>query len=374
MIAGLLGLFLGSQAGAATASDATAGPTSSRPQFAVSPAEVFLRETDTSGTFSVRNTGKAELLFEVSAYDFVVDPDGARVPSPVAGPRGAAAWLKLGTTTFTLAPGASTPVGFTVDVPTNASPGDHMAGINVVATLSNLAWTAEQARSGSAAVRTRVAFPVTVIARAPGVVTQALSSDPGIPGLAVAWGSYTFAPRIANGGNVAAVWGPDAPSLLLSGGFAWWTSERVLTLADAATFGGSVTVLPGAATRLELAIADIPLLGLYTYVLTLPGSEAEGRATVTTSGSVALVSLPKLLLFGLLVAALLALAWRCRVWYLHRRLGQMLTAEQQEQEQERLRQEILDGIERELAALYAPPAEMAWRADDRGSFGDLRRS
>ncbi len=81
----------------------------------------------------------------------------------------------------------------TVNVPKDASPGDHDAGIDVAGTISDAAWAQLQPQLGGGInLRSRIAFPLTVLVRVPGTVVNGLPVDFPIPALVTTWtGDYT---------------------------------------------------------------------------------------------------------------------------------------------------------------------------------------
>jgi len=287
----------------------------------VGPSQVVLDADTQQGTFTVYNAGDADETITTQAFDFVVDADGHQVPATEPVPLGAAAWLTTDPADFTLAPMESKVVSFRVSPPEDATPGDHYAGIRVLGTMSDAAWAELMPKLGKGlTVRSRVAFPVTVVTRVPGEVTPMIEVPPILPQLvATISGDYVFTPEIVNKGNTAAVWhvapgatgAPDSlvPTLRLASAVGPLADDRLLyatTSGDASgTRPASVLVLPGASVTQQLTVHDAPMFGSYDYIYTLPGNPADGRDSITATGHVLIINIGKILLFVVLPLLLL---------------------------------------------------------------------
>jgi len=291
----------------------------------VGPSQVVLDEQTQQGTFSVYNAGDTDEVFAVQPFDFEVDADGHQVPATEPVPLGAAAWLTADPATFTLAPMESQTVTFHVEVPDGATPGDHYAGLRVLGTMSDDAWSQLESTLGPRiTMRSRVAFPVTVVARVPGEVAPIIEAPQILPPLiATISGDYVLTPRIVNKGNTAAVWhvapgeagDPDAlvPTLRLASAVGPLADDRLLYATTSGDQPGtrpaSVLVLPGASITQQLTVRDAPMFGSYDYVYTLPGDAADGRAPITATGHLLIINVSKILLFvAVPLLLLLALA------------------------------------------------------------------
>lgn len=96
--------------------------------------ENFAYTLDPAGTLKdalvVVNHGKKSLTLAVLAADgFTSDSGQLDLDTPDKKASGVGAWLKAKVGTVTVKPGASADVPFTITVPQNASPGDHVGGI-----------------------------------------------------------------------------------------------------------------------------------------------------------------------------------------------------------------------------------------------------
>ena len=411
-IAAIGGGLLASSVGPAVAADPTASPTASPsasptaspaiPQlgFGVGPSQVVLGPTERTGLFTAYNSGAVELDVTASAYDFVVDSSGDRTPAAEPVPLGAAAWLSLSPVAFTLPLKGSQAVAFDVTVPKDAAPGDHYAGIRVLGKASDAAWAQLQAQLGdTSTVRSQVAFPVIVIIRVPGEVKNDLRVDQAGLSMAsfatVMGGDYAFRPTIVNNGNVAATWIPASGSIRSLDDLALLVPTLKLTskvpylATDVLLFEGStdaqgvvhvspITVLPGETKALRMVLKDPPILGMYDYTFTLPGSDpvaaaagaGDGRPTVTVTGSVTIVNTQKVLLWIVLPIVLIVLLvvlfflWR---WNRRRRARRA---------EERKRQEIARAREegRNEALAQSQAAEAASQADKAQRDAELQVS
>jgi hypothetical protein len=359
------GCLLASSAGPAVAASPTASPPRAL-RSRVGPSQVILGPTERTGTFTAYNAGDVELTVTTSTYDFVVDSAGNRTPATGPVPLGAAAWLSVDPSAFTLALKGSQAVTFDVNVPKDAAPGDHYAGIQMLGSASDAAWGQLQAQLGDrSVVRSQVAFPVTVIIRVPGEVQNDLQVDQASLSMAafttVMGGDYIFRPRIVNDGNVAATWIPAAdstaapdtivPTLRLTSTMGFLAGDQLLYAMGKDRTPAPVTVLPGTTRTQELVLKDVPIVGSYEYTYTLPGSEADGRATVTATGSVTIVNLQKVGLYvvlPLILILVLIVGWL--ISRRRRRSQARKAAEDKERDREQMRAEALEQVRQEEAA------------------------
>ena len=371
--------------GPAFAADPTASgssPAIPRLGLGVGPSQVILGASERNGSFTVYNAGDVDLSIAMKPFDFVVDSDGRRVESSEPGALGAAGWLAPDPATFTIATGSSQVVTFSFAIPTDAPPGDHYAGIRVLGTLSDAAWAQLRPTLGDAKLRAQVAFSETVIVRVTGEQVGALTADPGIPSLILTTSNeFTFRPRIVNQSNLADVWLPAAgtaaapetivPTLRLVSTIGALAGDRLLYVRSKDGGSGAVTVLPGATSTQQMAMDDVPLVGVYDYTYMLPGSEADGRAPVVSSGRFTIVNLQKVALFIVLpIVLLLVLIVLWLVRRRHARRQRELARREREQDQERVRQETLDEVRRERAAHDAAVLEAVRVEEGRQDAAD----
>lgn len=352
--------------------DATIDPTDPCPSpeparigLGIGPSRIIVDAGQTSGAFDVFNAGTVDMRFTLIASDFVRDTDGTWVPLPVdaivaaspaadpgtpsvdpvamapatadgaLGQLGAAGWLTFDAADFVLTPDETRHVSFTVAVPDDALPGDHFTGVRVVGTIGGASDAEFDAQmQGRAALKSRIAQTATVIVRVPGEAIAALSIpslDAMLSGLlTTSTGSLTFTPQIVNAGTTAAIWMPVAgptsaldqmvPTLRLRSTAGLDAHDELLydgtRDADGTVTLSPLVVLPGASHTQQLTLTDAPLVGVYDYTYTLPGSTTDGRQTLTRVGSVTIVNLQKVLLWivlpllGLLVLLSVALMGR----------------------------------------------------------------
>ena len=328
-----------------------------------------------AGSFTVYNAGDAPETVTAVPFDFIIDADGNKTPATAPVPLGAATWLAVDPAEFTLQPQESQVVDFSVTVPELATPGDHYAGIRLLATMSEEAWSELEPRlEGGVVMRSQIAFPVTVVARVPGEINPWIVVPPFEiaqgPLIASLSGDYTFTPQIVNDGNVAAVWLPGTdtsvspeqivPTLRLNSQLGFLAGDQVLY---ASTPGGpsgvrpaSVLVLPGAAIKQRLVVRDAPLIGVYDYVYTLPGDPADGRPPITSTGHFTIVNVQKVLLYLVLPLIVVLLLVAAALFRRHqRRLQQQRAIVQRQRELEAVRAEALEQARREEALRNGHP-------------------
>jgi hypothetical protein len=316
----------------------------------VGPSQVILSAEQRTGAFSVYNAGDLDEVVALTATDYLFDADGQRSTSDTNVPQGAAAWLTIDPATFTLTPESSQTVTFSVDIPDDATPGDHVAAIKIIGGFTDQDWTRyanDHRKNDPISFKSRVSFSVDVVARVPGVILPSLL----VPGFEVflpslittSNGQFTFTPKIVNDGNVAAVWSPHAgsgqtleaivPTLSLTSTGGLFAQNQVL-FDGARNDDGSVklstlTVMPGASYTQRLTLQDAPVFGTYKYAYKLPGSTVDGRADIIKTGSFTIVNLQKVfywivlpLMVLMVLFALMLIGRRRRT--LHRRTAEAL--------------------------------------------------
>jgi hypothetical protein len=334
----------------------------------VGSAKLLLGLDDRTGSFVVANSGEVALTITTSAFDFLPDPNGARLISTVPVPLGAAAWVVMDAPEFTLEPDESRTVSFTVAFPEWASPGDHFAGLQVVGSMSDDAYAELRAQRGAKfAIRSKIAFPMTMVARVPGMISPRVISPPFgsfLASIVTTTGDFLFTPQIVNEGNVAAMWAPGAgpasleaivPTLKLTSTGGLFAQDELLfegsRTADGSVNLPSLVVLPGTTHTQQLAMTDTPLYGTYDYIYTLPASAADGRAIITTTGSFTIINLQKVLLWIVLPLMLLLLL-AMSTWLVRRHRRNVRRAESAQ------RQAELDIAQRRAFELGARDAAM----------------
>ena len=352
----------------AAAADPTAAPSSSaaapRIGMGMSASKIILGANDRTGSFTIFNAGDTDELFTLTVTDFTIDSAGKLIKATSAVPLGASAWMSLSTTNATLASQQSLGVTFTITIPGDAAPGDHYCQIGVNATMSDEAFAARVKQLGGGAVlRSAVAQTATVVVRVPGTIQNSLSGDLStIPSLDFVWSSegYTFRPAIVNSGNVAGIWVPAAdvaktadpatlvPSLRLVNRVGFLGGDALLYVHNKDVTPASVVVLPQTTGRQDLTIAEVPIIGDYDLTYTLPGNDADGRATVTATAHITLINMEKVLLYVVLPIVVLLLLLALRIW--SKRRG----ANQRARIREEAMRDARAALEREAAEARRP--------------------
>ncbi|MFN8622420.1 MAG: hypothetical protein U0869_16930 [Chloroflexota bacterium] len=277
-------------------------------------AHLVLRGGETGGSFVVANSGDVPMNVTTAKFNFTVDSTGKHVQTTEIVPLGAANWISLLPWTFTLQPGESRKVLFSVARPSDAGPGDHYAGIRVIGSTTNDAYAAiESVSSAHFTMRSKIEFPLTVVARVDGVVNP----DVLVPGFEVFLpslvttmnGTFTFVPEIENKGNIAAVWSPQSgpgqqlnqivPTLSLQSTGGLFAKDALLfegkTDADGKVNLSPLVILPGASHTQSLTLTDAPIFGTFNYTYKLPGNLGDGRADIIKTGSFTIINLQKVL-------------------------------------------------------------------------------
>ncbi|MGO4258243.1 WxL protein peptidoglycan domain-containing protein [Marmoricola sp. RAF53] len=102
---------------------------SGRPKFTytIKPGEQVTDGID------IANEGRRKITLKVYAADgFTTGSGGYDVLTPDKASKGVGAWVKPAVTHVTIAPGKQVQIPFTMTVPSNATPGDHLGGIVTV--------------------------------------------------------------------------------------------------------------------------------------------------------------------------------------------------------------------------------------------------
>lgn len=210
----------------------------------------------------VINAGSEAVTLKLYAADGITAIGGGTAFAGAEEERtGVRAWIRSSASEVTLAPGARQPVPFSVRVPSDATPGDHVAGLVVEA-------PPKQGQSGGIQTAVVERVGVAVVVRVPGESLEQLALG-GIC-LNQETGSNYFQIPVANNGNI----------LSRSSG------EFVL-----ARQGGkevfrkpieSATILPRDATFLRIDAPSDPGPGRYTATVRL--NQSDGRVAEGSTG------------------------------------------------------------------------------------------
>lgn len=313
LVAALLALVGPASAGAAPVTAATAEETTTwtvQPATADGPDDrISLRHVLDPGEsvtehVTVTNFSAAPATFDVYAADGVVGDSGSfDVPGPGATKDGGG-WVALGdvpgaerTDTglrLTLDPGAAVTVPLTIDVPDDATPGDHPAG--VVAELVTDDAVRLAARVGTR-LHLRVSGEVTAALEPQDVVTRWEPSwNPFAPGTV----HVTY--RVANTGDVRLA---AYAATELAGPFGVGGTERSTELRE---------VLPGQSGLVEEELRVWPLVRATGQVATRPwvvGDDVVDAALRTGTAQVAVWTVPwsQLALVVLVVGGVVLARW-----------------------------------------------------------------
>ncbi|HEY0248180.1 MAG TPA: DUF916 domain-containing protein [Gryllotalpicola sp.] len=198
-------------------------------------------------------------------------------------------WITVATESVTLAPHHATTVGFTVTVPGDASPGDHVGG--VVTSLVT--------RDGSGALSLDRRLGSRVLLRVPGTVQPALKlgsvsvhyQQPANP---FGGGTAVITYRVANTGNVRLA---AAQEVTVSGPFG--------ILQRSARAPNLPSILPGGSLTRSVTIHGVPPTGRLAAQLTLrPYSDGEPIAVPAVTAAASVWVMPWGLLIVVVVLAL----------------------------------------------------------------------
>lgn len=208
----------------------------------------------------VRNLGAEPIVVSLAALDAQQTPENPfelLAPDELSSRVGA--WIRLDETEVEVPAQDSVVVGFTLDLPADAEPGDHAGGLVAVSTASSDDGPDVQYRVGTRAY-VRVAGPV-----AARLSVQPEGHFAAGPLLATP-GSLTVAAELANAGNVRLT---PAVTAEVTSLFGLWSQSVPLTEVAELLPGGTVT------TTAELA--DVPPLGPLWVTLELSRAQSWGQ-------------------------------------------------------------------------------------------------
>jgi len=265
----------------------------------ISPVTIETEPIDDGGQVRIDNTSALEEEFSLSVGDYIIDAEGNVQTAPDNYRYSAAGWYNFDITRFVLPPGTSRTIPFTLDVPVDATPGDHVALLYVTTTATDAAIAElqeEQQNNGEGqgiVVRGSAQAAVRLVHRVPGERNSRLTAEVQTPGFSL--GDVELSALINNEGNtVANLSGDFGPRFELT--------NKLPLGGDTSLFGNPMFMFPESERFTAAAWRDTPMIGLMDYSFVIPGNEQEQRATVTINGSFVVVNLLKLIfvIIGLL--------------------------------------------------------------------------
>lgn len=246
----------------------------------------------------IRNLGTEPITVELAALDArqtADNPFELLAPDELSSRVGA--WIRLDQSRVKVPANDSVVVGFTLDLPDDAEPGDHAGGIVAVSTATSGDGPDVQYRVGTR-VYVRVAGPVTA------ALTAQTEGSFAAGQLLVTPGTLTLTTALANTGNVRLV-----PSVRaqVTGLFGLWSGT--VPLAEVAE------VLPGGSVVTTGELAGVPPLGPLRVTLDQPRAQSWGQEigaeVAVQSATVTVWAAPWAIPLGVVVAiALGLLVWR----------------------------------------------------------------
>ena len=271
----------------------------------VSPIPVLITDDDqTSGHIRVDNISSLIEDVKIRVVDYSINAAGTPVAAPADFAFGSATWYQFETPDFSLTPGTSRDIPFTLHIPDNAGAGDHFASVNVIVEAQP-GQDAEAPEGASArsvlVIQSRLQHRIA--GAAPQTPTVELSATNG-------WGTVDFAARVGNAGNTVVGHQADpTPTLEIYNLMPWADSSR----PEHTIRVGGFYVAPESVRDVAVPWIDPPLFGTYRAVFTLPA--ADGQPVVAAEATLTVIHLPRLIALGVALAVALMLA----AWLLIRR-------------------------------------------------------
>lgn len=301
---------------------------------------------------SITNLGAAPVTFRVYAADGITTPDGSvGVETAAVKPTDIGAWTRLGHASVRVPPRSRVVERFTITVPANAAPGDHVGG--VIVSYSEKVGSSQVTRENRFAVATylRVTGPLTAALGVEAVSTSYHGSANPFGG-----GDAVIAWTVRNTGNVRL---SGIQTLSVTSAFGTEAATEPATLEE---------LLPGDAVRVTARMPGVLPAGPLKAHVTVTPAQAPGAPKVTTplgpvTRTVDLWATPWPQLVLLLVfVGVVAGVWWLVAWN-RRRFGEELAAAEA-----RGRQQAAPAGGGALAALFEPPpTELALAAGSNGS-------
>ncbi len=252
----------------------------------------------------VTNLSDVDATFTITAADGYYTPQGRFTMNPLDVPStGAGTWITIDQPQLTIPAGASANVPFRMEIPADAAPGDHPAGI-----AASVLSTARSADGAVMTVDSRVG--VRVLTRVRGELDPALAlADLAVtydrPLTPFAAGAVDVSYELRNEGNTALA------------------VEAGVTGAGRAADADSVELFPGDAHEVAARVGEVWPLGFTTVEVRLVGS-AEGAEPVTISERVLVWTVPWVELAAIAAAAAAAMLWLRHRRRRERRLAALL--------------------------------------------------
>ena len=307
----VLSLWLPSQALAAgpdpslrpVAITAAAGQIAAR----VSPIPVLVTgSTQNTGHIRIDNVSALIEDITIRTADYSIDAAGKPVAAPADYPFGSASWYRFETSVFSLPGGTSRDIAFTLVIPANAAAGDHFAALNVTVT----AQPGQVATSGGAAAQSVLVLQSRLQHRIDG-------ARPETPTLSLtsstAPSSVRFTAHVSNAGNTVVGQPPHpTPTLTLYNTMPW--GDRANPERTIAVRG--FYVAPKSTRDVWVDWTDLPIIGQYRAVFTLPST--DGQPEVTAETTLTIVNTPLVagisitLVLGLTLLTILAVRRRSK--------------------------------------------------------------
>jgi hypothetical protein len=271
----------------------------------VSPIPVLITDaSEMSSHIRVDNISALDEHVGIAVTNYTIDAAGKPVAASAEFQFGSAAWYHFETSEFSLPAGTSRDIPFTLAVPADAAAGDHFAALNVTVQAIPGQVAAPKGASARSVLVFQSRLQHRVAGAAPQTPTVGLSASNDM-------GTVHFTARVGNAGNTIVGHQADpTPTLTLYNISPWGnasTPERSISVAG-------FYVAPQSQRDVAADWTDLPILGQYRAVFTLPA--ADGQPQVTAETTVTVVNWPVLvgigiaLGLGLTILVLLRFGWR----------------------------------------------------------------
>ena len=263
--------------------------------------------SQSSGQFTAYNVSQFSEDYTVSVVDYSINPDGTKTFPSDPGSIRSASWYTIERPNFTLPSGTSMIGNFSITVPADATPGDHLAALVVYVQKSADSAPTPTRSDGDLTLKGAYEIVIRLQHRVAGGVTK----TPTAQLTAHVEGDGTrFRVSIANGGTNVISYedGANLPSIQLYSNLPWADQSKVDKTVEMKGF----YVAPGNIYPVTTLWSTMPLIGSYRAVLTLPGH--DGMATVTAETTFVIINymllIPFVIGLGLILVVLVTLIAR----------------------------------------------------------------
>jgi hypothetical protein len=260
----------------------------------VSPIPVLVTDAnEMSGHVRVDNISALNEDIKISIVDYTIDAAGKPVPAANDFEFGSAAWYRFETPSFSLPAGTSRDIPFILVIPADAAAGDHFAALNVTVKAQPGQVPASGGASAQSVLVIQSRLQHRIAGASPQMPTLSLDASPDMS-------KVRLTAHVGNAGNTVVGHQADpTPTLKIYNTSPWGNAtqpERTISVPG-------FYVAPKSERDVAVDWSDIPIIGRYRAVFTLPA--ADGQPQVTAETTFLVVNWPVVIGIGAAIALVL---------------------------------------------------------------------